>query len=130
MAPHIFVEDISLASIARIRETYFTTDLKTRLGRYHAHVDDAFLGWADSWLDPAFRDWSIEALTERIRVPILLIQGVNDEYGTLAQIDGIAARVRGPVERIVLDGCRHSPHRDQEKAVLDAIDRFVAQRLG
>lgn len=130
MAPHIFVEDVSLASIARIRETYFSTDLKTRLSRYHTHVDDAFLGWADSWLDPAFRDWSIEGLCERISAPVLLVQGVDDEYGTLAQIDGIASRVRGPVERLVLDACGHSPHRDQEQAVVEAIDRFIAQHLG
>ena len=127
MAPHVFVEDVSLASIAHIRDTYLTTDLKERLSRYHAHVDDAFLGWADAWLDPAFRDWSIEALADHIRVPVLLIQGVNDEYGTLAQIDRIAARVHGPVERLVLQACGHSPHRDQEQAVLDAIARFVAQ---
>jgi pimeloyl-ACP methyl ester carboxylesterase len=127
MAPHVFVEDLSLASIARIRDTYLSTDLKERLARYHAHVDDAFLGWADTWLDPAFRDWSIEGLSDRIKVPVLLIQGVDDEYGTLAQIERIAARVKGPVERIVLDACGHSPHRDRETAVLDAIAAFSAR---
>lgn len=129
MAPHVFVEDISLANIARIRDTYLSTDLKARLARYHANVDDAFLGWADAWLDPAFRDWSIEALADGVSVPVLLIQGVDDEYGTLVQIDRIAARVEGPVERVVLDACGHSPHRDQEAAVLDAIAAFAA-RLG
>lgn len=127
MAPHVFVEDVSLASIARIRDTYLATDLRSRLARYHARVDDAFLGWADAWLDPAFRDWSIEALAERIAVPVLIIQGVDDEYGTLAQIDRIAARVKGSIERIVLEACGHSPHRDQESAVLDAIAAFAAR---
>jgi pimeloyl-ACP methyl ester carboxylesterase len=128
MAPHVFVEPICIESIARIRETYLTTDLRERLAKYHENVDDAFLGWADAWLDPRFRDWSLEELLPAITQPLLLIQGVDDEYGTLAQIDRIEVGVHGPVSRLVLERCGHSPHRDQEVAVLEAIVAF-AQRL-
>jgi pimeloyl-ACP methyl ester carboxylesterase len=125
MAPHVFVEPICVESISRIRETYRTTDLEARLAKYHAHVDDAFLGWADTWLEPEFLSWSIEELLPRVRVPLLLIQGRDDEYGTLAQLDRVAAGALGPTARLVLDGCGHSPHRDQPAAVLDAIAGFV-----
>jgi pimeloyl-ACP methyl ester carboxylesterase len=125
LAPHAFVEPVCLESIARIRQSYFDTDLKQRLAKYHAHVDDAFLGWADTWLDPQFASWSIEDLLGRIDQPLLLVQGRDDEYGTLAQLDCIEAGVRGPTHRLVLDRCGHSPHRDQETAVADAIVAFV-----
>jgi pimeloyl-ACP methyl ester carboxylesterase len=125
LAPHVLVEPICVESIARIRQSYFETDLKQRLAKYHTRVDDAFLGWADIWLDPAFRDWSIEDLMGRIDQPLLLIQGEDDEYGTLAQLDQIEARVTGPRHRLVLPGCGHSPHRDREAAVLAAIVAFV-----
>lgn len=125
MAPHVFVEPVCVESIARVREAYRTTDLRARLAKYHAHVDDAFLGWADTWLRPEFLTWSIEDLLSRLTEPMLLIQGRDDEYGTLEQIDRIAAGVQGPTSRLVLDRCGHSPHRDQEVAVLDAIVDFV-----
>ena len=125
MAPHVFVEPVCVESIAKIRETYRTTDLRQRLARYHARVDDAFLGWADIWLEPEFLNWSIENLIGRIDAPMLLIQGRDDEYGTLAQLDRIEARAKGPASRLVLDSCGHSPHRDQEAAVLDAIVAFA-----
>jgi pimeloyl-ACP methyl ester carboxylesterase len=125
LAPHVLVEPVCVESIAKIRQSYFETDLRERLAKYHARVDDAFLGWADAWLDPAFLSWSIEELTAQIDQPLLLIQGLNDEYGTLAQLDRIEARVTAPVRRLVLPDCGHSPHRDQEAAVLDAIAGFV-----
>jgi pimeloyl-ACP methyl ester carboxylesterase len=125
MAPHVFVEPICLESIAKIRDTYLNTDLKQRLAKYHAHVDDAFLGWADTWLLPEFLSWSIEDLLASVTQPILLIQGRDDEYGTLAQLDRIEARVKGPASRLVLADCGHSPQRDQETAVLDAIVAFA-----
>ncbi len=125
MAPHAFIEPVCVKSIAKIRETYRTTDLRQRLAKYHTRVDDAFLGWADIWLEPEFLQWSIEDLLDRIVQPVLLIQGRDDEYGTLAQLDRIEARVRGPTSRLVLDNCGHSPHRDQEAAVIDAIAAFA-----
>jgi len=127
LAPHVFVEPVCVESIARIRETYRTTDLRQRLVKYHARVDDAFLGWADIWLEPAFLAWSIEDLIGRIDVPMLLIQGRDDEYGTLAQLDRIEARAKAPTSRLVLDNCGHSPHRDQEAAVIDAIVAFASE---
>ena len=125
MAPHVFVEDICLESIARVRRTYATSGLRARLAKYHTHVDDAFLGWADTWLLAEFRAWSIEDLIDTISVPVRLIQGEDDEYGTLAQLDRIEARVKGRVQRLVLPDCGHSPQRDQEAAVIDAIVGFA-----
>jgi pimeloyl-ACP methyl ester carboxylesterase len=124
LAPHILVEDISVASIRQARETYLGTDLKQRLARHHADPDSAFWGWNDIWLDPAFRNWSIEAEIEAIRCPVLAIQGVDDEYGTLEQVRGIARRV--PQTQVLeLAACGHSPHRDQPQAVIDATTRFL-----
>ena len=129
MAPHIMVEPISVESIARIAATYAEGPLRARLARYHAHVDDAFHGWADTWLDPAFLEWSLEAEARALSIPTLLIQGRDDEYGTLAQIDRIAELAQGPTERVVLDTCGHSPHRDQEDAVLAAIADFSSRHF-
>lgn len=127
MAPHVMVEPISVEGVAHITETYHRTDLRERLSRYHAHVDDAFLGWSDIWLDPAFAEWSLEDEARQLTVPALLIQGEDDEYGTVAQIDQIAELARGPIERIVLAGCGHAPHRDQEATVIAAISAFAAR---
>ncbi len=124
MAPHILVEDISVASIAAARQAYGQTDLRQRLQRHHADVDSAFLGWADAWLAPGFRHWSIESLLVRIACPVLAIQGLGDEYGTLAQIEGIAARV--PDTRLLaLPDCGHSPHRDRPREVIDAAQDWL-----
>jgi pimeloyl-ACP methyl ester carboxylesterase len=126
MAPHVLVEDISRTSIARITETYATTDLGTRLARHHAHVDDAFLGWSRIWLDPRFESWSLIPECARLTVPTLLIQGEDDEYGTLAQIDAIEAAAPTPPKRLVLPRCGHAPHRDCETQVIEAIAAFAA----
>jgi pimeloyl-ACP methyl ester carboxylesterase len=133
MAPHVFVEPVCLKSIANIRATYCASagdaeGLRSRLAKYHARVDDAFLGWADAWLAPEFKSWSIEDLASAITAPILLIQGSDDEYGTLAQLDRIEARVRGPVSRLVLPDCGHAPHRDCESEVLEAIVAFAREQ--
>jgi len=126
-APHVFVEDASIASIAAARTAYETTDLRQRLARYHADVDSAFRGWNDIWLDPVFRSWNIASVLPGMRCPVLAIQGADDEYGTLAQIDAIERGLTGRFERLVLANCQHSPHRDQEQATLDAMARFIAQ---
>jgi pimeloyl-ACP methyl ester carboxylesterase len=125
-APHVFVEDLSIASIAAAKEAYAATDLRARLTRYHDDVDGAFRGWNDIWLAPAFRDWSIESFLSGIACPTLVIQGADDEYGTPAQLDAIAAQVGGPVETVLLPACKHTPHRDQPEATLAAMVRFVA----
>jgi pimeloyl-ACP methyl ester carboxylesterase len=126
-APHVFVEDVSVESIAAARTAYAATDLRRRLERYHGDVDGAFRGWNDIWLAPAFRRWNIEEHLPGVRTPVLAIQGADDEYGTLAQIEAIARGVAGPFERLVLANCRHSPHRDQEEAVLAAMTGFIAR---
>ena len=123
MAPHVFVEDLSLDSIGRAREAY-ASGLRERLARFHDDVDSAFFGWADAWLDPAFRAWSIEPMLGAIRCPVLAIQGHGDEYGTMAQIDAIERAVPG-ARSLRLEGCGHSPHRDRPDAVLDAALGFV-----
>ena len=117
-APHIFVEDVSIASITQTRETYLQTDFRNKLARYHDDPDSAFWGWNDIWLDPAFRAWTIEALLPQITCPLIAIQGIDDEYGTMAQIDGIARAV-SHAQLIKLEHCGHSPHRDQPQAVID-----------
>jgi len=126
MAPHIFVEDLSIASIAAAKRTYETTDLRERLARYHDDPDSAFRGWNDIWLKPEFRDMNIEDCLPRIRCRILAIQGVGDEYGTMEQIDRIArGAVNARVELLKLAECGHSPHRDQPAAVIAAAQSFL-----
>jgi pimeloyl-ACP methyl ester carboxylesterase len=129
MAPHVMVEELSITSIAAARDAFRTTRLRRRLARYHADVDGAFLGWNDIWLSPAFRTWNIEAYLPRITCPILAIQGEDDEYGTMEQLARIAEGAPD-VRRLKLADCRHSPHRDQRDAVLDAIARFVDRVTG
>jgi pimeloyl-ACP methyl ester carboxylesterase len=126
ISPHVFVESLSLAGIAKAKVSYETGDLRQRLARYHADVDAAFRGWNDIWLDPAFRDWNIEPCLDAVNCPVLLVQGRNDEYGTLAQLDAIQRRVTGPVARLELEACGHSPQRDQPLATLTALQRFIA----
>lgn len=128
-APHVFVEELSMASIERTTASYETTDLRARLARHHDDVDAAFRGWSDVWLNPAFRDWNLEGFLSRITCPALLIQGEDDEYGTLRQVEAIERQVSGPVTRVVMPRCGHSPHRDQPAAVLDAVVRFVTTAM-
>ncbi len=127
LAPHILVEDLSVASIAKAREAYRSTDLRARLAKYHDDPDSAFWGWNDIWLHPPFRAWSITRELAAIACPVLAVQGLDDEYGTLAQIRGIAERVPGTA-LLELPACGHSPHRDQPEQVIDAVRRFVASR--
>lgn len=130
MAPHVFVEDISVRSIAAAKVAWETTDLREKLKRWHGeNVDCAFLGWNGAWLDPAFRDWSLESGLPLIRCPLLVIQGEDDAYGTLEQVRRIEAQSGGPVETLVLAGCGHAPHKDQPEKTFDAISAFVRRCL-
>jgi len=125
-APHVFVEDLTVASICDAKVRYETTNLRNRLGCYHEHVDATFWGWNDIWLDPRFRSWNIESYLETIRCPVLCIQGEDDEYGTRAQVEAIRAQVPG-TEVLMLPNCKHSPHRDRSEATLEKMAEFVAR---
>ena len=127
-APHVFVEEVSIASVERTVAAYRQNSLRSQLSKYHQRVDIAFSGWSDVWLDPAFRTWNLETYLPRISCPVLLIQGEQDEYGTLRQIDAIEQQVRGLVTRLVLPECGHSPHRDRREEVLNALSAFLRQR--
>ena len=127
-APHVFVEPICTESIREIKGVYETTDLREKLERHHGtNVDGAFYGWNDVWLDPEFASWNIEEYLPRIGKPTLVIQGADDEYGTVAQVDAIARQVAGPCEVAILPECGHSPHRDQPEATLAAMTTFIDQ---
>ena len=124
LAPHIMVEAFGLASIAAARENYISGDLRARLARHHDDVDGVFQGWSDIWLSPGFLRWQITSDLKYIRCPVLAVLGVDDAYGTIAQIDGIAQAV--PRARLLkLPHCGHSPHRDQPQALIDATVEFL-----
>ena len=126
VAPHILVETVSVASIEQARRAYLETDLRSRLARHHADPDSAFWGWNRIWLDERFRGWSIGSELGTIGCPLLAVQGVDDEYGTLEQIRGIARRV--PQTRLLeIQDCGHSPHRDQPAALIDAAATFITK---
>ncbi|MDR8398391.1 alpha/beta hydrolase [Paraburkholderia sp. USG1] len=125
IAPHVFVEGISVESIAQTKIAYETTDLRTKLARYHGDVDSAFYGWNDVWLNPAFRAWNIVNELKTIRCPVLAIQAHDDQYGTMAQIETIARHVSG-ARLLRLDRGGHSPHRDAPETLTNAIATFTA----
>jgi pimeloyl-ACP methyl ester carboxylesterase len=127
LAPHVFVEDLSVASIAEAKIKFQTTELPAKLARHHRDAARTFWGWNNIWLHPDFRRWNIEEYLSRITCPILAIQGLDDQYGTMAQVNAIARQSAGPVEILALAECRHSAHRDQPEAVLEAIEKFVRQ---
>lgn len=126
IAPHVFVEDVCLREIERARQVYLEGDLRERMARHHRDSDAAFFGWNDVWLDPEFPRWDITAELERITCPLLLIQGERDQYGTMAQLDAIEQRARGPVSRVHLD-CQHSPPTERPQDTIDAIASFLAK---
>ena len=125
IAPHFIVEDVSIHSIAAIRVAYETADLKTKLGRWHRDVDNAFYGWNDAWLDPAFRDWDISESLAYIRVPVAIVQGADDQYGTLRQIEIAQDECYCPVDVTIIPGAAHSPHREAPAVTLDTLAQFV-----
>ncbi|HSV60422.1 MAG TPA: alpha/beta hydrolase [Variovorax sp.] len=129
LAPHILVEDVTVENIQKARQTYLESDLPKRLGRYHDNADSAFWGWNRIWLHPPFRQWNIEAELDTISCPVLAMQGVDDEYGTLHQIRGIAQRVP-QTQLLEIPDCGHSPHRDQPETAIVAAVSFVRNHSG
>lgn len=130
MAPHFFVEDLSIRSIVEAKRAYEKGDLRERLTRYHGgNVESAFRVWNDAWLDPGSQSWRLDERLAHIRVPILIIQGADDQYGTVAQFAVAEQATYCPVETLLLADCRHSPHLDQREATLDAIAQFAYRVL-
>jgi pimeloyl-ACP methyl ester carboxylesterase len=129
IAPHFFTEDIGIASIVEAKMAYETTDLREKLARWHKDPDNAFRGWNGAWLDPNFRRWDITEQLAYIRVPILIVQGEADQYGTVRQIEAAQRDCYCPVEVALLPGARHSPQREAPAATLKAISEFVERAL-
>jgi pimeloyl-ACP methyl ester carboxylesterase len=129
IAPHFVVEDVSVASIAAIKATYETAGLREKLQRWHGDVDNAFYGWNDAWLDPKFRDWDISDYLGYIRVPVAILQGADDQYGTIRQIEIAREECYCPVDVTIIPGAGHSPHREAPEATLHAISEFAVRIL-
>lgn len=130
LAPHVFIEEKSLLKTIELKSAYKNAGISERLRRFHKDVDHTFNGWVDIILNPGFRDWNIEKLLADIKVPVLHIQGKNDEFWTEAQPAAIKSQLSGPVEIVMLDNCGHSPHRDQPERVIEAIRDFRNRYLG
>lgn len=124
MAPHFFTEELGLDAIATARVEFDKGALRERMQKYHRDADNTFYGWNDSWLHPEFKHWNISGVLNQITVPVLAIQGSDDQYGTLAQIEVIKTRCPAPVDSLILKNCKHSPFLEQESSVLTAISRF------
>ena len=129
IAPHFIVEDISVTSIAEIRTAYETANLREKLARWHKDVDNAFYGWNGAWLDPEFRNWDISEYLAYIRVPVAILQGADDQYGTIRQIEIAREECYCPVDVTILAGAGHSPHREAPQATLHAISEFADRIL-
>lgn len=125
MSPHFFTEPGGLAEINRLVRAFPTSDMPHRMAKYHRNPEIAFRGWGDAWVNPAFRNWDVAEVIDYLRVPVLAIQGRDDQYGTLAQIEVIENRAYSPVDTLILDNCKHAPHLEQPDQVLDAIGEFT-----
>lgn len=124
MAPHFFAEPESVDAISKIRKVY-DQGLKEKLAKYHHDVDGAFLGWNETWLHPEFMDWNIEGFLPNIRVPVLMIQGEGDEYGTFRQVEALKSGLKGTARVEYLPDCGHTPHQEKEAETLSAVSRFI-----
>lgn len=129
MAPHFFTEPEGLAEIARARDAFDSGDLASRMARFHRDAGATFRGWNDAWLNPDFAAWHVADVIDYLRVPVLAVQGRQDQYGTLAQIDALVERSYAPVDTLILDDCRHAPHQDQRDAVLAEVAEFIARLI-
>ena len=131
MAPHVFIEASGLASIRKAVEAFEGSDFREKLARYHRDARKTFYGWADVWLDPEFKGWDIrDDYLPKIRCPVLAIQGHDDQYGSMAQLDEIQKRVRASCTLLKLAACGHAPFRDQPDRTLAAIKEFLASPAG
>jgi pimeloyl-ACP methyl ester carboxylesterase len=124
-APHVFVEETTIKSIAASKEEYLHGNLKNRLAKYHPNTDETFLGWSDIWLHPEFVSWNIEEFLPQIKVPVLVIQGEEDRFGTVRQVEAIQKGCAGPVETLLIPECGHRPHREQPEQTLERMVNFI-----
>jgi len=124
IAPHFFTEDLGIIQIEAAKHAFETSDLREKLGKYHQNVENAFYGWNQSWLNPDFRSWDVQDVIDKINVPILAVQGTEDQYGTLRQIEAIRTRAHSSVTQEILAGCKHSPHLENPSQVLGALHKF------
>jgi pimeloyl-ACP methyl ester carboxylesterase len=129
IAPHFIVEDMGVAAIAQARNAYESAGLKERLARWHKHVDNAFYGWNDAWLDPKFREWDISDYLAYIRVPAAIVQGADDQYGTIRQIEIAKEECYCPVDVTIVPEVGHSPHREAPQVTLDTVSEFAKRIL-
>ena len=130
MAPHVFIEPVCIESIRKAAESFESTDLPVKLGKYHRDVRKTFYGWADVWRDPAFESWDIRVeYLPRIGCPVLGIQGRDDEYGTMAQLEELDRHVGGPCELLKLETCGHAPFRDRPERTLSAVVSFIGKSI-
>ncbi|MGP6088980.1 alpha/beta fold hydrolase [Antarctobacter jejuensis] len=127
MAPHFFTEEMGLRQIAAAREVFASGDMRAKMAKYHRDPEHTFKGWNDAWLDPGFKAWNVGDVIDYLRIPVLAVQGRDDEYGTLAQIEEVETRCYAPVDTLILDDCRHAPQMDQPRAVLDGVTEFVTR---
>lgn len=125
IAPHFFTEEMGLAEIARAREAFEAGDLKARMARFHRDPENTFRGWNDTWLNPEFKDWNVAEVIDYLRIPVLAVQGEDDQYGTRAQIDALETRSYAPVEVVMIPGCRHAPHAEAPDALLSVVTEFI-----
>ncbi len=129
MAPHFFAEEISVASIADAKISYLSGGLREKLAKYHQDVDGAFLGWNDTWLHPDFMKWNIEPQLSHVTVPVLAIQGREDQYGTLKQMEALEQHVMSDLSIQILENCGHSPHLEQTEKVIQLMGEFVSKSV-
>jgi len=129
MAPHFFIEPMNLAEIRKAKATFETSDLKARMAKYHRDPEATFSGWNDAWLNPGFKDWDVSEVIDYLRIPTLVIQGQEDQYGTIAQVQEIETRSYAPVDVEMLDDCRHAPHVDQPERALASIKEFLERLI-
>lgn len=129
IAPHVFAEPLGLTQITAARHAFDSGDLALRMARWHRNPEATFNGWCDAWLNPDFLRWDVSEVIDFLRVPALVIQGHQDQYGTKAQVQAIAERSYAPVEVLMIEDCQHSPHLEKPEAVLDAVHAFARRLL-
>ncbi len=127
ISPHFFTEPGGLAAIAQAKTAFETGDLRARLARHHEDPDNTFYGWNDAWLDPGFKAWNIEEVISYVRIPVLAIQGRDDQYGTLAQIKALENALYSPLDVEILEDCQHSPHIEQQQKTLFFTTEYLAR---